>query len=216
MIRLTCKQCGKEFTMADSEIKFYKEKNLQLPKRCKECRDKNKRERAKQSSQYRSAPNSMNNYTSTNQISTKKGAFNWIYVIGLFVVAVMLYVLFDFGVIGNHSGNDSNNAPIVTTETIQPSQDKENKQSYSFRDDSFLQEHYEKHGIEMGYKDAWEYLEAANNVIYNPASLHKLEQEDGDDVYYLEKTNDFVVVSTDGFIRTYFRPEDGIEYYNRQ
>ena len=68
----------------------------------------------------------------------------------------------------------------------------------------------------MGYKDAREYLEAANNVIDNPASLHKFEQEDGDDVYYLEKTNDFVVVSTDGFIRTYFRPEDGIEYYNRQ
>ena len=51
MIRLTCKQCGKEFTMEDSEIRFFKEKNLQLPKRCKECRDKNKRERAKQSSQ---------------------------------------------------------------------------------------------------------------------------------------------------------------------
>ena len=46
--------------------------------------------------------------------------------------------------------------------------------------------------------------------------LHKIEAEDGDDVYYLESTNEFVIVSTDGYIRTYFKPEDGIEYYNRQ
>ena len=29
-------------------------------------------------------------------------------------------------------------------------------------------------------------------------------------------TNDFVVVSTDGFIRTYFRPDSGKSYFDRQ
>ena len=42
MIKRICKQCGKEFTLNDSEIKFYKEKNLDLPKRCSECRKENK------------------------------------------------------------------------------------------------------------------------------------------------------------------------------
>ena len=42
------------------------------------------------------------------------------------------------------------------------------------------------------------------------------EKEDGDDVYYIQDTNEFVVVSTDGYIRTYFNPDDGIDYYNRQ
>lgn len=36
------------------------------------------------------------------------------------------------------------------------------------------------------------------------------------DVYYVESTNEFVIVSTDGYIRTYFKPDAGISYYNRQ
>ena len=31
-----------------------------------------------------------------------------------------------------------------------------------------------------------------------------------------ESTNEFVIVSTDGYIRTYFKPSDGIEYFKRQ
>ena len=40
--------------------------------------------------------------------------------------------------------------------------------------------------------------------------------ERGDDVYYLEETNEFVVVSTDGYIRTYFLPDGGKAYFDRQ
>ena len=80
----------------------------------------------------------------------------------------------------------------------------------------YLYEHYEKHGIDMGFESAQDYLDAANAVVYNPSSLHKIEEEDGDDVYYLEITNEFVVVSVDGYIRTYFNPDDGIEYFERQ
>ena len=36
-----CKQCGREFTLTDGEIAFYENKGLNLPKRCKECRQKN-------------------------------------------------------------------------------------------------------------------------------------------------------------------------------
>ena len=87
---------------------------------------------------------------------------------------------------------------------------------YTFRNENRLEDHYEKHGKEMGFKDAESYEEAASEVVNNPDALHKTEKEDGDDVYYLKDTNEFVVVSGDGYIRTYFNPNDGINYYNRQ
>ena len=86
----------------------------------------------------------------------------------------------------------------------------------SFRNADLLNQHYDKHGRMMGYANAEAYEAAARNVVNNPASLHKLEAEDNDDVYYLESTNDFVIVSTDGYIRTYFRPNDGKAYFDRQ
>lgn len=79
-----------------------------------------------------------------------------------------------------------------------------------------LDEHFEKHGSEFGYQTAEEYEAGANRVISSDEALHKLEAEDGDDVYYLEATNEFVIVSTDGYIRTYFKPDNGINYFNRQ
>jgi len=68
----------------------------------------------------------------------------------------------------------------------------------------------------MGFASAKEYEAGAVAVIENAAALNKVELEDGDEVYYLKSTNEFVVVSTDGYIRTYFKPDDGIAYYNRQ
>lgn len=86
----------------------------------------------------------------------------------------------------------------------------------TFRNSKLLKQHYEKHGIEMGFASAEEYEKAAAAVVNNPAALHKTEAEDGDDVYYVEDTNEFVIVSTDGYIRTYFNPDDGLDYFNRQ
>lgn len=60
------------------------------------------------------------------------------------------------------------------------------------------------------------YLAGANKVISSSSSLHKQEGEDGDDIYYDKNSNEIVFVSGDGYIRTYFRPSEGIDYYNRQ
>ena len=87
---------------------------------------------------------------------------------------------------------------------------------YTFRNEKLLNDHFEKHNEDFNYATVEEYVEGANRVINNENSLHKLEAEDGDDVYYLEETNEFVIVSTDGYIRTYFKPSKGIDYYNRQ
>ena len=37
-----CKDCGEEFYMDFNEVHFFQEKGLNLPKRCKVCRDKRK------------------------------------------------------------------------------------------------------------------------------------------------------------------------------
>ena len=87
---------------------------------------------------------------------------------------------------------------------------------YHFRNNELLESHYKKHGVDMGFKSKEEYESAACDVINNKDALHKLEKEDGDDVYYVEKTNEFVILSTDGYIRTYFLPDKGKEYYDKQ
>ncbi len=87
---------------------------------------------------------------------------------------------------------------------------------YTFRNDRLLTEHFEKHGIEMGFSSKEEYQKAASDVINDPESLHKLEKDDGDDVYYKVETNEFVVLSKDGYIRTYFCPDSGQAYFDKQ
>ncbi len=108
-------------------------------------------------------------------------------------------------------GNDNND-----NNTSENGQNTGNKVEYRFRTDKLLTQHYEKHGIEMGFDSKESYERAASDVINNPAALHKLEAEDGDYVYYVEETNEFAILSPDGYIRTYFLPSAGKSYYDRQ
>ena len=68
----------------------------------------------------------------------------------------------------------------------------------------------------MGFDSSSSYEKAASDVINNPKALNKIESEDGDYVYYVEETNEFVILSKDGYIRTYFLPSAGKKYYDRQ
>ena len=99
-----------------------------------------------------------------------------------------------------------------TTETTTEATTENDYVEYTFRNQKRLDEHYEKHGKDMGFKDAKSYEKAASDVVNDSRALHKIEKEDGD----IEDTNDFVIVSPDGYIRTYFWPNDGIKYYNKQ
>ena len=87
---------------------------------------------------------------------------------------------------------------------------------YRFRSKKLLDQHYDKHGKEMGFASAADYEKAASDVINSPDALYKTEAEDGDGVYYIEETNEFAVLSTDGYIRTYFNPSGGKKYFDRQ
>lgn len=119
---------------------------------------------------------------------------------------------------GNGGSGSSNSTGSPGSQYYQDSTSSEesSSNSYSFRNDKYLLQHFEKHGSEFGYETKEEYLAGANKVISSKDALHKTEAEDSDDVYYLENSNEFVIVSVDGYIRTYFKPSGGIDYYNRQ
>lgn len=95
---------------------------------------------------------------------------------------------------------------------------QEREGTYSFRTKELLESHYQKHGVEFGDVTQEEYLQGANQLINSrsPELLTKFETEDGDMLYYIKRTNEFLVLSADGYIRTYFKPMDGIAYFNRQ
>ena len=143
------------------------------------------------------------------------------------IVAVIVAALLGFGAIGtqaNAPSQPSTQTPVSTASSANASSTSASSvnashssagKTYTFRSNKLLNEHYNKHGIAMGFADAQAYVAAANAVINNPDVLHKLEAEDGDDVYYLEATDEIVFISTDGYIRTYFNP-GGIGYFNRQ
>ena len=87
---------------------------------------------------------------------------------------------------------------------------------YKFRNKGLWEEHFEKHGAEFPYNTKEEYLEGANIMLQNPDCLYKKEKEDNDDVYFLEATGEFAIVSTDGYLRTYFKPSKGKKYFDKQ
>lgn len=118
------------------------------------------------------------------------------------------------------SVNISESTESTETITEEVSSYENSYVEYHFRNEKLLNQHFAKHGGEFsdyfGYETAEEYEKGASDVINNPDALYKTEAEDGDGVYYLESTNEFVILSTDGYIRTYFLPSSGINYFNRQ
>lgn len=290
-MKRTCKQCGKEFELSESEISFYKSKGLELPKRCQTCRNHNKgisdrtqrtdKEQNSAGSNISAGGTSQNNRNNNgrkdkNYIAVAVAAallFLAVFLVKNFLSADTERLLLseDIEALSIQSGQEAANemlsdvagdpsdevqqslagesedkfqdeeqeSPLpeestdsgqsqytapqedqtetqqdTQTEIISQAVSETSGKSYKFRKAQYLAEHFQKHGEEFPYSTEEEYLQGANNVIHNPDALHKLEAEDGDDVYYVESTNEFVVVSTDGFIRTYFKAS--MDYYNRQ
>lgn len=143
-------------------------------------------------------------------------------VLALFMT-IAVFIAGLAGLSGCGTASDTDKQQTFTQNTVQSADSIDNtdkasdtNKTYTFRNQKLLNSHYEKHGKDMGFSSAKEYEKAASAVVTNPEALHKTEAEDGDDVYYVESTNEFVIVSTDGYIRTYFNPDAGIAYYNRQ
>lgn len=86
---------------------------------------------------------------------------------------------------------------------------------YTFKNERLARQHYQKHGAELGYHSQEAYLNGARRTIAS-ADL-KGYQLDGDIQYLNSSSCDYVVVSPQGYIRTYFRPSGDCEaYFKRQ
>lgn len=235
----TCKQCRKPFTISDSEMYFFLKKGLNPPKRCKECRDKNKAKSGSrqgapaktasspsladqsppvQSNERQNPSSGSVDSSGSSHRSPKKHSTRNTLILIVLVIAVFLFGRF-FGSSQSTGLNGSSDSGTISS-SVRTGDSSSNIHTegtqYYFRNQDLLDSHFEKHGIEMGFASAEEYETAASAVVNTPGVLHKIEAEDGDDVYYLEQNNDFVIVSTDGYLRTYFRPNGGKEYFDRQ
>ncbi|MCM1246341.1 MAG: Ig-like domain-containing protein [Roseburia sp.] len=105
---------------------------------------------------------------------------------------------------------------VVPAKATDQGQAQENKIT-NFRTQQLLDSHYVKHGAEFGNITKEQYLAAANKLLNSSgANILKKTEPDGDILIYNTDTNEFLVLSYDGFIRTYFKPSDGIDYFNRQ
>lgn len=196
---IKCIQCGKLFDFSDAERDFYEEKGFQQPKRCRQCRQSN-----------RIRKNDAVVPRGRERRQQRRNAMKRVPVLTLVLLIAATFAFLNLVRPGSGSENGQrvNRTQMRSNTAVQS--------AYLFRSEELLEEHYEKHGRDMGFASPEEYLAGANAIVNHSNALHKTEQEDGDDVYYVQSTNDLVVVSTDGFIRTYFRPADGIAYYNRQ
>ncbi len=197
---MICKDCGKSFEFTKSEKILLKSKNLYTSRKCKDCRNNNKTTtyRAKniKSTTYKARYNNQKKRKSKRNINLP---IVIAVIIMILIVAVDItpsFINFDI-----HKSISTNSEPYISTLT--------------FRTDEYLQEHFEKHGRNMGFGSTDDYLHAANRVISNNKVLVKA-QSDSDTAYFLQSSGEFVVLSYDGYIRTYFIPEDGIEYFNKQ
>jgi filamentous hemagglutinin len=84
--------------------------------------------------------------------------------------------------------------------------------------DANAQEHWEKHGGDFPeLHSAQDYDRAAQSFVTAPppGTLTK-HRENGDTLFYDPATNTFAVTDRDGEPRTFFRPNSGRAYWERQ
>jgi pyocin large subunit-like protein len=83
---------------------------------------------------------------------------------------------------------------------------------------SNLERHFQKHRAEFPeYKTAAEYGKGAVEFFSKPPKGTELKRRNnGDKLFYYEKRNIFGVSTKDGFIKTFFRPDKGKKYWQRQ
>ena len=87
-----------------------------------------------------------------------------------------------------------------------------------FRSQKLLDDHFKKHAGEFGNITQSQYLAAAQNLLNSKpgGDILSKTRANGDVILYNKATNEFGVKTVDGTIRTYFKPSDGINYFNRQ
>lgn len=87
-----------------------------------------------------------------------------------------------------------------------------------FRTAHLFDEHFAKHGKEFGNITQGQYLKMAQQLRDSRPGKFVLEsrRKDGGGAKFDTRNNSFVAYDADGTIRTFFIPNDGIRYFERQ
>ena len=77
--------------------------------------------------------------------------------------------------------------------------------------------HFSKHGAEFGAKTYPDYMAMVHGFVHNPPpGTQTLKRSNGDTLYYDPKQNIFAVSTKAGAPRTFFRPDNGMAYWQNQ
>ncbi len=87
-----------------------------------------------------------------------------------------------------------------------------------FRSRDALDDHFQKHGREFGDIHKGTYLESAQTLRDRPlsASVREIVRDDGMITRFDAESGAFVAFDERFVIRTFFRPDDGARYFERQ
>lgn len=94
----------------------------------------------------------------------------------------------------------------------------EDKNARQYASTELLKKHYDKHLSEFGNISVDEYLKMANTIADTPPSddVVQLIRSDGSISKYRFSTNEFVVITSDNKIRTYFKPRNKGDYWDEE
>lgn len=99
--------------------------------------------------------------------------------------------------------------------TVEQLSDAEKYKNAVFATENLYQRHVSKHLAEYGDISEEEYINRARKLLQSPASddILSLKRSDGSVSKYRISTNEFVVGTKDGHIRTAFKPKDKMDYW---
>ena len=136
------------------------------------------------------------------------------------LVALLVAIGFAGGWLVSRSpapANTENRAAVGSAENSVRIAPAAKQESYYWHD-SNLKRHYGLHKKEFPELNTMrEYGECALEFFRNPpeGTLFK-RRPNGDRLFYWEKDNYFGVTTKNGAVKTFFRPDRGIRYWNRQ
>jgi hypothetical protein len=126
------------------------------------------------------------------------------------IVAALLGLLLLGALLGGCGGRDTGGASTAVVAITRP--------DVGFRSAERLDEHYRKHGREFGSISRDDYLRLAQALRDGPVGGAVLQavRQDGVITRFDRASGAFVAFDDDGVIRTFFVPNDGERYFQRQ
>ena len=82
-----------------------------------------------------------------------------------------------------------------------------------------LVKHFTDHGKNMGFESQESYKQHAikfANTVDKTNCVSFVDSKTGATYKYNKLTNEFAIITKDGYVATYFKPKDGYDYYKKQ